>query len=66
MKLSVNTMSGMRRDFVASHLRSQIYTLQGVLKDLENEESLSQEVTNEDLRRVEYMLRQLRRANTQN
>jgi hypothetical protein len=54
-------MSEIRRDLVASHLRSQIDTLQGLLKGLENEEEFNEFWMSEDLRRVENMLRQLRK-----
>jgi hypothetical protein len=54
-------MSEIRRDLVASHLRSQIDTLQGLLKGLENEEEFNEFWMSEVLRRVENMLRQLRK-----
>lgn len=61
VQLKLNKMSETRRDLVASHLRSQINALQGVLKSLENECEFNEFWMSEDLRRIENMLRQLRK-----
>ena len=61
VQLKLNKMSEIRRDLVASHLRSQIDALQGVLKTLENEGEFNEFWMSEDLRRIENMLRQLRK-----
>jgi hypothetical protein len=63
MQLNLNKMSETRRELVASHLRSQINALQGVLKSLENEGEFNEHWMSEDLRRIENMLRQLRKLN---
>ena len=48
-RMNLNGMSEIRRDLVASHLRSQIDTLQGLLKGLENEEEFNEFWMSEDL-----------------
>jgi hypothetical protein len=60
--MKMNTLIGMRRDFIASHLRSQIYTLQTVLKDIESDYDFNEEGATEDLKKVENMLRQIRKV----
>ena len=64
--MMLNTISSMKRDFLASHLRSQIFTLQSVLKVIENDEEVNEMGTNEDLRKVEGVLRNLRKLNANN
>lgn len=58
-------MSGIRRDFVASHIRSQLSRLRGILDNIE-EEKVDCDFTNESLREVETNLRQIRKLCTDN
>ncbi|MDD5115883.1 MAG: hypothetical protein PHW98_02315 [Candidatus Omnitrophica bacterium] len=56
----MNTMSPIRKDFLASHLRSQLSRLNSILNNIE-EERLDGECASESLREVELNLRQIRR-----
>lgn len=57
-------ISGLHKDFIASHIRSQLTTLNGVLECIESS-GLSNEKENgyvdESLKRVEKNIRRLRR-----
>jgi hypothetical protein len=55
------TMSTIRRDFVASHLRSQINRLRGILNNIENEDGIDCDYATESLKSIEEKLRQIRR-----
>lgn len=59
-------MSTIRRDFVASHLRSQITRLQAVLDNIENEERVDCGYTDESLKEIEEGLRKIRKLCTDN
>jgi hypothetical protein len=54
-------ISTLCKDFVASHLRCQIATLQGVLDNIESSNRIEGDYVEEAFRRVEVNLRQLRR-----
>jgi hypothetical protein len=56
----MNTMSPIRKDFLASHLRSQLSRLNSILNNIEDER-LDGECASESLREVELNLRQIRR-----
>jgi hypothetical protein len=53
-------MSSLQKDFVASHLHSQLITLQQLLDDIESSEDSGYDYALESLRRVETDLRKLR------
>jgi hypothetical protein len=53
-------MSSLQKDFVASHLHSQLITLQQLLDDIESSDESGYDYTLESLRRVEADLRKLR------
>ena len=59
---SVKTMSSLRKDFVASYLRSQLATLQSVLETIESQAGSEDGYIEESLTRVEKELRQLRKT----
>lgn len=61
----MNCMSGIRRDFVATYLRSQLKRLCGVLDNIE-EEKADCEFTYESLREIEANLRHIRKLCTTN
>ena len=60
--LAIQTMSSMRRDFIASHLRSQMERLSGLLRNIENEDRFDLNYGDESLRRIEINLRQIRKS----
>ena len=55
------TMVDLRKDFIGGHLRSQIETLKGVLTTMETENSMDDGYIDENLRRIEKSLRQIRK-----
>lgn len=57
----MQTMLNMRKDFIASHLRSQVDKLLAVLHNLEDSNEVEVDYTNETLRKVETDLRQIRK-----
>ena len=57
-------MSSIRRDFVATNLRSQLNRLCSILTDIEKEDTVDCDYTNESLRAIEINLRQIRRLCT--
>ena len=57
----MQTMSTVKKDFVASHLRSQINRLWSVLSTMESENRLDHDFTNESLKEVEGSLKQIRK-----
>ncbi|RLJ05931.1 MAG: hypothetical protein DRP14_00940 [Candidatus Aenigmatarchaeota archaeon] len=61
MQEAVTTISRLQKDFVASFLRSQLATLQGVLAEIENSDRLEGGYIEESLRRVEKELCRFRR-----
>lgn len=57
----MNIMSGMRRDFVASHLRGELTRMHNVLGSIEEEEKVDCEYACETLRDIETNLRKIRK-----
>ena len=55
----MNRMSTIRRDFIASSLRSNINRLRGVLENLE--EDAEERYAEESIKQIEVGLRQLRK-----
>jgi hypothetical protein len=55
------TMSNMRRDFVASNLRSQISRLSSILTNIEEDDRIDCGYTNESLKEIETHLRHIRK-----
>ena len=55
-----NTISPIKKDFIASHIRSQLATLEYVLASIENVEEQEYDHIVESLKRIENNLRQLR------
>jgi len=56
----MNTMSPIRKDFLASNLRSQLGRLSSILNNIE-EERLDGECASDSLKEVELNLRQIRK-----
>jgi hypothetical protein len=56
------TMSSLRKDYVASYLRSQMSTLRAALEAMENSNKIEDDFVNESLRRVEINIKHLRRS----
>ncbi|MDD4907617.1 MAG: hypothetical protein PHJ00_00985 [Candidatus Omnitrophica bacterium] len=54
-------MSNMRRDFIASNLRSQINRLSNILVNLEEDKKVDCDYANESLKEIENRLRQIRK-----
>lgn len=61
----VQTMSSIRKDFVASHLRSQINRLRGILSTIEAEDADNMYAF-ESLKEIEVNLRQIRKLCVEN
>ena len=59
-------MSGIRRDFLVSHLRTQISRLCSILNDLEEENKVDFSYAHESLKDVEAHLRQLKKLCSNN
>ncbi|MCG8430708.1 MAG: hypothetical protein MJA29_06020 [Candidatus Omnitrophica bacterium] len=59
-------MSSIRRDFVASHLRSQISRLRTILNNIEDEDSVDGDYAYESLREIEGTIRQIRKLCVEN
>jgi hypothetical protein len=57
----MNSMTSIRRDFVASNLRSQLNRLRGILDNIEEEDAVDYEYASESLKEVETNLRQIRK-----
>ena len=57
----MQAMSSIRRDFVASHLRSQLGRLRNVLESIEDEEEVDSGYADESLKQIEMTLRNIRR-----
>ncbi len=53
-------ISSLKKDFLASNLRTQLHTLQWLLNTIENSELTEQDCTVQSLKRVEVGLRRLR------
>ena len=58
----MDTMSSLRKDYVASYLRSQMDTLKAVLEAMEDSNSIEDNYANESLKRVEINIRNLRKS----
>ena len=61
MDMLMPTMSGLRRDYIASNLRSQLNTLTSVIDTLENAGWNEKEYADESLKRIEQDIRRIRR-----
>lgn len=57
----MNTMSSIRKDFLASHLRSQLGRLSSILNNIEEERLIDGECASDSLKEVELNLRQIRK-----
>jgi hypothetical protein len=55
-------MSTIRRDFLASNLRTQVNRLRIILTSIENEDSVDCEYTTQSLKEIEHNIRQLRKV----
>ncbi len=55
------TMSGVRRDYIASHLRFELKRLGSILNAIEEDETLDDQYLQESLRKTENGLRYMRR-----
>lgn len=64
--MSSQAMSSIRRDFVASHLRSQISRLRTILNNIEDEDSVDGDYAYESLREIEGTIRQIRKLCVEN
>lgn len=59
--MNMQSMSMMRKDFVASYLRSQLNRLQDVLDNIEEESKVECDFATDSLREVETSLRKIRK-----
>ena len=59
--MNMQSMSMMRKDFVASYLRSQLNRLQDVLDNIEEENKVECGFATDSLRDVETSLRKIRK-----
>jgi hypothetical protein len=57
----MNTMSPIRKDFLASNLRSQLGRLSSILSNIEEERLINSECASDSLKEVELNLRQMRK-----
>ena len=57
----MNAMSSIRRDFVATNLRSQLSRLNNVLGSIEEENKVDCNYAYESLKEIELKLRQIRK-----
>jgi hypothetical protein len=57
----MNSMSTIRRDFIASHLRSQLNMLNRILSNIEEEDKVACDYAHESLKEIEANLRQIRK-----
>ena len=57
----MNTMSTIRKDFLASNLRSQLGRLSSILNNIEEERLIDGECASDSLKEVELNLRQIRK-----
>ena len=58
----MHTMSSLRKDYLASHLRSQMNTLKAVLEAMEHSNEIEDDYASESLKRVEINIRNLRQS----
>lgn len=57
----MNTMSPIRKDFLASNLRNQLGRLSSILNNIEEERLTDSESASDSLKEVELNLRQIRK-----
>jgi len=57
----MNSMSSIRKDFVASHLRSQLNRLHLILDNIEEDDRVDCDYAYESLKGIETDLRQIRK-----
>lgn len=57
----MNAMSAIRKDFLASNLRSQLGRLSNILNNIEEERLVDGECASDSLKEVELNLRQIRK-----
>lgn len=57
----MNTMSSIRKDFLASNLRNQLGRLSNILNNIEEERLVDGECASDSLKEVELNLRQIRK-----
>ena len=57
----MNTMSPIRKDFLASSLRNQLGRLSNILNNIEEERLIDSECASDSLKEVEFNLRQIRK-----
>jgi len=57
----METMSNMRKDFIASYLRSQVNKLTGLLSNMEEQISYNNDHLEETLKEIEINLRRIRK-----
>jgi len=57
----MNTMSPIRKDFLASNLRNQLGRLSNILNNIEEERLIDAECAGNSLKEVELNLRQIRK-----
>jgi len=57
----MNTMSSIRKNFLANNLRSQLGRLSSILNNIEEERLIDSECTSDSLKEVELNLRQIRK-----
>jgi hypothetical protein len=62
----MQAISSIRRDFIASNLRSQINRLRHLLNSLEEENDLEFNYTDQSLKDIEIKIRQIRRLCSEN
>jgi hypothetical protein len=58
----MNIMSPIRKDFLASNLRSQLGRLSNILNNIEEERLIDGECASDSLKEVELNLRQIRKS----
>jgi len=57
----MQAISSIRRDFIATHLRTQINSLRGVLDNIENDDAVDCDYAQQSLKEIENNLRQARK-----
>ncbi len=57
----MQTMSTIRREFVANHIRSQINRLRRILVNIEEENHVDRNFAHDSLKEIEAHLRQIRK-----
>ena len=62
----MNTMSPIRKDFLASNLRAQLGRLSSILSNIEEERLIDGECASDSLKEVELNLRQIRKLCVEN